>query len=345
MNDVSTSKQLTWVVDLNKCIGCQTCSVACKILWTQEDSEESQWWCTVNTLPGVGVPRGWESMGGGYDADGNPQAGRQPTRADYGGGFDFNYEEVLSGGQEPGTAVLEPQGSRENRWAMNWEEDQGGGDWPNSYYFYLPRFCNHCTRPACAEACPSGAMQKTEDGLVIRDESICAGSRFCVEACPYKKVYFNNERHVSQQCMGCLPRIEDGVAPACVRQCPGRAVFVGWLDDENTPVNRLVKEWEVALPLHPEYGTRPNVYYVPPVLPHPVNEDNSLNTDEDRVPPEYLASLFGERVHDALATLKGEMEKTKQGGSSEMMTMLIAYRWKELLGPFQVDPADIIATG
>lgn len=344
MNDASARKQLAWVVDLNKCIGCQTCSVACKVLWTQEDSEESQWWCTVNTLPGQGVPRGWEDMGGGYDAHGEPRAGRQPTPADYGGAFEFNYEEVLFDGSRD-KPHLGPQGSRENRWSMNWEEDQGGGAWPNSYYFYMPRLCNHCNRPACAEACPSGALQKTDDGLVIRDESICAGSRFCIEACPYKKVYFNYERHVSQQCIGCLPRIEDGIAPACARQCPGRAVFVGWLNDEGTPVHRLVKEWEVALPLHPEYGTRPSVYYVPPMLPHPVNDDMSINTNKARVPPEYLESLFGEGVHDALATLRSEMDKTKQGGSSELMTTLIAYHWKELMGPFDVDPADVIATG
>ena len=63
------------------------------------------------------------------------------------------------------------------------------------------------------------------------------------------------------------------------------------------------------------------------------------------VPPEYLESLFGESVHDALATLRSEMDRTKQGGSSELMTTLIAYNWKALMGPFDVDPADVIATG
>ena len=42
MNDVTQTRQIAWVVDLNKCIGCQTCSVACKVLWTRDDSEKAQ---------------------------------------------------------------------------------------------------------------------------------------------------------------------------------------------------------------------------------------------------------------------------------------------------------------
>ncbi|MDH5738477.1 MAG: 4Fe-4S dicluster domain-containing protein [Gammaproteobacteria bacterium] len=344
MNDLSVKNQIAWVVDLNKCIGCQTCSVACKVLWTRDESEKAQWWCSVNTLPGRGTPRDWEEMGGGYDEAGKPQAGKQPAAADFGGGFKFNHDEVFYGGSA-GKVHLEPQAPREGRWAMNWDEDQGAGEWPNSYYFYAPRLCNHCSHPACVEACPSKAISKQDDGLVIRDEDICMGSRFCMEACPYKKIYFNYERHVAQHCIGCFPRIEKGVAPACVRQCPGRAVFVGRLNDADGPVNRLVKQYQVALPLHGEYGTHPNVYYVPPLSPSPLKEDMSIDTENPRIPPQYLESLFGPDVHNALEILKGEMQKVRDGGESGLMKTLIAYKWQELLGPFTADPADIIATG
>jgi DMSO reductase family type II enzyme iron-sulfur subunit len=344
MSETQTqTHQIAWVVDLNKCIGCQTCSVACKVLWTRDESEKAQWWCTVNTQPGEGTPRGWENMGGGYE-DGRPKPGVQPTLKDFGGGFEFNHEEVFYGGTA-GKAHLEPKGPREGRWAMNWDEDQGAGEWPNSYYFYMPRLCNHCSNAPCMRACPTRALYRNEDGLVLRDESICAGSRFCMEACPYKKIYFNYERHVAQHCIGCFPRIEAGVAPVCVRQCPGRAVFVGYLDDEETPVHRLVNEWEVALPLHPEYQTQPNVYYVPPLSPYPLNDDMSIDEEGSRIPPEYLESLFGPRVHDALERLTGEMSNVRNGGESEMLKTLIAYKWQELLGPFTNDPANIIAKG
>jgi len=45
-------KQIAMVFDLNKCMGCQSCSVGCKVLWTQEEGEEHEWWMTVNTQPG-----------------------------------------------------------------------------------------------------------------------------------------------------------------------------------------------------------------------------------------------------------------------------------------------------
>lgn len=344
MSEQDPKKQIAWVVDLNKCIGCQTCSVACKVLWTREDSEKIQWWCSVNTQPGKGTPKDWEGMGGGFDETGtSPRPGHQPTAKDFGGGFEYNHEEVFYGGSG-GKVHLEPQSPREGRWSMNWDEDEGAGDWPNSYYFYMPRICNHCSKPSCVEACPTKAMYKNDQGLVLRDEDVCSGSRFCMEACPYKKIYFNYERNVAQHCIGCFPRIDEGVAPACVRQCPGRAMFVGWLNEEG-PVKSLVKDHGVALPLHAEHGTHPNVYYIPPMSPAPLNEDMSINTEQSRIPPEYLQELFGEDVHQALATLKQEMAKVREGGSSELMKTLIAYKWQELLGPFKQDPANIIAKG
>jgi len=194
--------------------------------------------------------------------------------------------------------------------------------------------------PVCVTACPTGALEKRGDGLVLRDEDICMGDRFCMEACPYKKIYFNYDRHVAQQCIGCFPRIDAGVAPVCVRQCPGRAVFVGYLDEEGSAVNRLVNEWKVALPLHPEAGTKPNVFYVPPLSPYRLNEDMSIDYDNPRIPRDYLESLFGPEVNDALATLSGEMESVRSGGRSELLTTLIAYKWQELLGPFPTDPVD-----
>lgn len=330
--------QLAWVIDLNKCLGCQTCSVACKVLWTREEGEEHQWWRSVNTQPGEGTPKSWEQMGGGIDPQTQePRPGHQPTREEFGGAWKFNFKEVLYGGNA-NKEFLEPQAPREGRWAMNWDEDQGAGEWPNSYHFYLPRMCNHCSRPVCQEACPVGAIYKRDDGIVLRDEEICTGARFCMEACPYKKIYFNYQRHVAQQCIGCYPRIEAGVAPACVRQCPGRALFIGWRDDEDGAVHRLIHEWKVALPLHAEYGTGPNVFYVPPLSADRLNEDMSFQEDAPRIPPEYLESLFGSAVHDALDTLKREIASVKAGGSSEIIDTLVAYQWHELLGPFSKDP-------
>ena len=192
-----------------------------------------------------------------------------------------------------------------------------------------PRICNHCTHPACLDACPRSAIEKREqDGIVLVDQDRCHGYRFCVEACPYKKVYFDTERQVANKCIFCMPRVEEGVAPACARQCPGRLRIVGYLDDESGPIHKLVTQWKVALPLHPEYGLEPNVFYVPPMSPSALDE-KGRPTGESRIPIEMLEGLFGPTVRDALATVAAERDKRKRGEPSELMDLLIAYDWNE----------------
>jgi ethylbenzene hydroxylase subunit beta/complex iron-sulfur molybdoenzyme family reductase subunit beta len=313
------------------------------VLWPGEDpGTEQQWWMTVNTQPGLGTPRAWEDMGGGFDEKGKLKLGRLATDEEVGGGWNFNYDAVLRGeGGQGRTHLQKISGSK--TWGMNWDEDEGGGEFPNAYYFYLPRLCNHCTQPSCVEACPNSAITKREeDGLVLRDEDKCKGAQLCRRACPYKKIYFNKMRNVSQHCIGCFPRIEQGVAPACVRQCPGRAAFIGFLDDEGSAVHKLVQKWKVALPLHPEFGTHPNVYYVPPLSPAPLREDGSFDESGERIPKAYLERLFGPTVHGALDVLKTELDRKRRGQDSDVMDALILYRWKDALGHLTRDPADIV---
>lgn len=118
---------------------------------------------------------------------------------------------------------------------------------------------------------------------------------------------------------------------------------MGKLEDEQGPIHRLVYEWKVALPLHPEFGTEPNVFYVPPLSPYRLREDGSIDTETMRIPPEYLESLFGPGVHEALATLIRERERVREGGRSELLDTLIVYRWKSMFGSFTKEPATVDA--
>jgi DMSO reductase family type II enzyme iron-sulfur subunit len=335
-----SKRQLAMVMDLNKCLGCHTCSVACKTLWTKSEGMEYMWWNTVNTMPGLGTPKSWETMGGGF-RDGKAELGHLPTKQEFGDAWQYNHEEVFMGGK--GQSVhLQIQGEKPS-WGPNWDEDEGAGEYPNSYYFYLPRICNHCTNPACVAACPRKAIEKREeDGIVVINEDRCRGYRFCMEACPYKKIYFNHEKGVSQKCIFCYPRIEHGVANACARQCPGRIRHVGYLDDEKSSVHKLVKKWKVAVPLHPEYGTQPNVYYVPPTAPMKFDEQGNLDEANSRIPAEYIQSLFGADGITALGILNAELDKVRKGGKSELTEILIAYKWSDMFGGFDKDPATIV---
>ncbi len=306
----------------------------CKRLWTDDSGMmEHMWWNIVNTLPGEGTPRGWEQMGGGF-VDGQLTLGALPSEEEFGPAWRFNFQEALfeDGAQH---THLRPDGAT---WGPNWEEDQGGGTFPNSYFFYLPRLCNHCTTPACLAACPVNAIEKTPEGAVLIDEDRCQGNQLCAMACPYKRIYFNRGERVSQKCIQCFPRIEKGVAPACVRQCPGRARHFGDLDDPDGQVYKLVVDWKVALPLHPEFGTEPNVFCVPPILPAPLRPDGTIDEEGQRLPMAVLEGLFSPAVKGALDTLARERRKRAAGDDSPLMDLLISRRWADALGSFDEAP-------
>ena len=326
------------VMDLNKCLGCQTCTAACKTQWTNRFGREYMYWNNVETQPGKGYPKGYMDYNAGWDEKGNLKKGGLPRiPEDYGIPWEYNYKELLSGDAK----TLKPEG--ENTWGANWDEDEGEGEYPNSYFFYLPRICNHCTNPACLAACPNKAIHKRkEDGIVLVDLKRCKGVRDCISACPYKKVYFNPNRAKaekgiagqSEKCIFCFPRIEKGLPPACAKQCVGRIRHVGYLNDEDSHVYRLVKKWKVALPLRPDFGTIPNVYYVPPLSPPTLNQvqgnEKGEITDEPRIPMEFLKKLFGSEVENVLKVLKEEMDKKAKGEKSELIDILIAYKHSEM---------------
>ncbi|MBW2713066.1 MAG: respiratory nitrate reductase subunit beta, partial [Deltaproteobacteria bacterium] len=165
----------------------------------------------------------------------------------------------------------------------------------------------------------------------------------CMEACPYKRIFFNFKKDVGQKCIFCYPRIEQKVAPACARQCPGRLRHVGYLDDENCSVSKFVNKWKIALPLHDEFGTSPNVYYIPPMSPPSTGADGNPDYSKPRIPTEYLEGLFGPRVSEVLDTLNAEMGKRRNGEKSEIMEALIVYRWPQDIFPdFPNDPSDVV---
>jgi ethylbenzene hydroxylase subunit beta/complex iron-sulfur molybdoenzyme family reductase subunit beta len=290
-------------------------------------------------MPGEGSPRGWQDLGGGF-RDGEAVPSRIPKSKEFGQAWEFNYDDVFYGGK--GTSQHLQAAGGDDGWGALWDEDQATGEYPNSYFFYLQSICMHCTNPACLAACPRQAIYKrVDDGIVLIDQERCNGYRFCMEACPYKRIYFNHSLKRSQKCILCYPRLEQGVAPACFRQCPGRVRFIGYLDDEDSAVYKLVNVWKVAIRLHPEAGTEPNVYYVPPLSPPKFDDNGEVIEGSQRIPIEYLEKLFGPDVHRVLDLLKSEIEKTRRGEKSEMLDTLIAYEWHTMFGGFTRDPGTL----
>ncbi len=332
-------RQVRMVADLNKCLGCHTCTLACKTMWTDRNKGQMHmYWNNVETQPGKGYPKDWEKQGGWFDRQDKSSIPLPGIKEGYGSPWEYNYEDVLkTDGGDASAKVLVPSPvpSGKDAYASNWDEDVGENTFPNTFYFYLPRICNHCTDPPCVEACPRQAVYKREeDGIVLVDQARCRGYRYCVKGCPYKKIYYNPEEKVAQKCVFCYPRIEQHLGNFCATQCVGRIHHVGYADDTNSGVYKLIDKWKVALRLHPEFKTQPNVFYIPPFSP-PVYSNGKL-TNSSRIPVEFLAKLFGDtaeqtldqrakRIEEIFGIIQAEREKAARGEYSELIEILVPH--------------------
>jgi DMSO reductase iron-sulfur subunit len=101
-----------------------------------------------------------------------------------------------------------------------------GGSFPDTKRFHLSMSCNHCLEPACLEGCPTEAYVKLDNGVVAHNADDCIGCQYCTWNCPYSVPAFQPDRRIVTKCDMCLPRLEEGLKPACVGACPTRALDV-----------------------------------------------------------------------------------------------------------------------
>ncbi|MEN8149930.1 MAG: 4Fe-4S dicluster domain-containing protein [Planctomycetota bacterium] len=96
---------------------------------------------------------------------------------------------------------------------------------------YVRRQCRHCNEPACASACPVGALKKTEEGAVVYDAVKCMGCRYCMMACPFQipRYSWDSAAPKVKKCVFCFEKITSGSekAPACTEACPTDATIFG----------------------------------------------------------------------------------------------------------------------
>lgn len=143
------------------------------------------------------------------------------------------------------------------------------GSYPKVKKQFLPRLCNHCDDPPCVRNCPVDATYKVEDGgFVLQRYERCIGCRTCMASCPYNARFmlpsnrtYTNITKVVDKCTFCFHRVTQGLSPACVQTCIGRARVFGDINDPNSEVSYLVATNPTQV-LRPEQGTKPQVYYI-----------------------------------------------------------------------------------
>ncbi len=235
-------RQFAAVFNINRCIACQTCTMACKSTWTFSEGQEHMWWNNVETKPYGGYPHHWDVKHPGAARQGEPRrAGVGLGKPDDAGGAvrSVRRQDDLRG---RGRARQDRRGDRlpaDGRRVDRAQHLRGHAAQPprepscrrraspstRTWFFYLQRICNHCTYPACLAACPRNAIYKRpEDGIVLIDQERCRGYRKCVEAVPVQEGDVPAARRARRRSASrCYPRVE-GHRPADRRRADGDAL-------------------------------------------------------------------------------------------------------------------------
>jgi Fe-S-cluster-containing dehydrogenase component len=188
------SKQYAFVIDLKRCIGCDTCIVGCKV---ENDVTEGAFRLKV---------------------------------------LDSNHEPIL---------------------------EKPRGVFPDFSQYWLPTMCQHCADAPCIKVCPTTALWRRDDGVVMLDADKCVGCLRCGEACPYDALSFDKKSGCADKCSMCEHRIAEQQAPSCEVVCPTRAIHFGDINEADSKVAKLVATRDYQV-LGESSGAKPQIFYLEP---------------------------------------------------------------------------------
>jgi nitrate reductase beta subunit len=230
--------QIAMVLNLDKCIGCHTCSVTCKNVWTSREGMEYAWFNNVETKPGIGYPKEWENQGrwnGGWKRKANGaieprQGGRwkllanifanpnMPEIDDYYEPFTFDYEHLHHAPETKTPPTARPRslvtGKRMEKieWGPNWEEILGGEFEKRS-------------RDSNFEAVEKKIYGEFENTFMMYLPRLCEHclNPACVASCPSGSIYKREEDGIvlidQDKCRGWR---------MCISGCPYKKIYYNW---------------------------------------------------------------------------------------------------------------------
>ena len=229
--------QMAMVLNLDKCIGCHTCSVVCKNVWTNRKGVEYAWFNNVESKPGVGYPRQWENQkiwnGGWVKRKGRLElksGGRArrlsnifanpdlPEIDDYAEPFTFDYAHLQNAPLSEAAPTARPRslidGSRMEKitWGPNWEDDLAG------------EFAQR-SRDSNFDDVQKQMYAEFENTFHMYLPRLCNHclNPACIAACPSGSIYKREEDGIvlvdQNKCRGWR---------MCVSACPYKKVYYNW---------------------------------------------------------------------------------------------------------------------
>ena len=189
------AQRLGFFTDTTVCIGCKACEVACK-----------QW----NDLTADG---GELVSGGSYDHTRRLSAST------------WRHVRFIENPTLPTAAVAAGDG------LPDLVEMAEAAAPPLESWLFMSDVCKHCTNAGCMDACPTGAIVRTEFDTVVVQADVCNGCGYCIPSCPFGVIDRDHEDGRAAKCTHCYDRLEDGLEPACAKACPTDSIVFGPYDE------------------------------------------------------------------------------------------------------------------
>ena len=249
------AERMGFFTDTTVCIGCKACEVACK-QWNDlpADGHEFRRGGSYDHTTSLGAAT-WRHVrfveqlapspelqadaeaalarGGGGNLPRIPAAqeggGRLPTLDELGG---------AGGGAGAGEVPDLVDWAEENGARGGPTTNGGGGDVDVAQavaamdrWLFMSDVCKHCTNAGCLDACPTGAIIRTEFETVFIQPDVCNGCGYCIPSCPFGVVDRDHHDGRAGKCTLCYDRLQDGLEPACAKACPTDSIQFGPYDE------------------------------------------------------------------------------------------------------------------
>ena len=225
------ASRMGFFTDTTVCIGCKACEVACK-----------QW----NDLPADGSEF---RRGGSYDHTGSlgaatwrhvrfvenlapsPEAQADAAAVLEAGSGGAMPSLPASGGGDGEVGDLVDMAERGAAYASDGGVDVERAVADMDQWLFMSDVCKHCTNAGCLDACPTGAIIRTEFETVFIQPDVCNGCGYCIPACPFGVVDRDKIDGRAGKCTLCYDRLQDGLEPACAKACPTDSIQFGPYDE------------------------------------------------------------------------------------------------------------------
>jgi formate dehydrogenase iron-sulfur subunit len=208
------AQRMGFFTDTSVCIGCKACEVACK-QWNDLPADGGQFLAQRSYDHTTELSAStWRHVRFVEMLEPSPQLRAEAEAALERGG----------GGQVP---------------SLPSDEDGVGriGDW-----VFMSDVCKHCTNAGCLDACPTGALIRTEFDTVVLQPDVCNGCGYCVPSCPFGVVDRDHIDGRAGKCTLCYDRLQDGLEPACAKACPTDSIQFGPYEELVQVASRRVAE-------------------------------------------------------------------------------------------------------